>query len=237
MGQITFNGVSSKEFPYFHVQTHPSYSVPKKTYDVVHIPGKSGDVYFDTGEFENVKLEYEVNFGSYYKEYPEMFGPVAGWLSAPTGYCRLEDTYDPEHFRLAVFLGDIDFDNVLNHAGISKIKFDCKPQRFLKSGEIPIVFMSAGLVFNPTGFTSKPYVKIFGSGNGTVRIGNTVMTFTGIDGYIEVDSELQDVFKGTVNCNGKIQTDVFPEIPSGPINVSFTGGVSKVEIVPRWWEI
>ncbi len=237
MGQITFNGISSIEFPHFHVEKHPSYSIPKKVYEVTHIPGKSGDVYFDTGEFENVEMEYDVNFGSYYKRYPEMFSPVAGWLSAPTGYCRLEDSYDPEHYRLAVFSGGVEFENVLNHAGKAKIKFDCKPQRYLKDGENPIVFTAAGYIHNPTWFDAKPYIKVYGSGNGTLRIENLIITFTGIDSYIELDSEIQDAYKGTVNCNSKVSMEEFPTLGPGVTNVSFTGGITKVEITPRWWEV
>ena len=58
-----------------------------------------------------------------------------------------------------------------------------------------------------------------------------------IDGYVDIDCETENAYRGTVNCNANIYAPTFPELPAGRTTVSFEGNIEKIEIKPRWWTI
>ena len=61
-----------------------------------------------------------------------------------------------------------------------------------------------------------------------------IMIANDIDEYLEIDSELMNCFKGTELKNGSVSGDGFPELSKGDNVLSFSGGITRVEIVPRW---
>ena len=55
---------------------------------------------------------------------------VKSWLLSAIGYQRLQDTYDPESFRLATCKQALEFDVSDNRrAAQMELVFNCKPQR------------------------------------------------------------------------------------------------------------
>lgn len=100
--------------------------------------------------------------------------------------------------------------------------------------QTPTTFSGAGTITNPTLFSSRPLIRVNGSGTGTVTIGNQIITLNSIDGYVDIDSELMDCYKGLVNCNANVVLDEFPTLPPGATGISFTGGVTSVAITGRW---
>lgn len=91
---------------------------------------------------------------------------------------------------------------------------------------------------NPYSFTAKPYIKLYGNGNGRLIIqnvnGNKIWNFTDIIGYIEIDSELMNFYKGTELKNNTVTGDSFPTLSVGDNIISFDGSINKLEIIPRW---
>lgn len=55
---------------------------------------------------------------------------------------------------------------------------------------------------NPYAFESKPYIRVFGNGDGTFAIetqnGRQQWSFKNIDEYLEIDSEQMNFYKDTV---------------------------------------
>lgn len=71
-------------------------------------------------------------------------------------------------------------------------------------GDETITITKAATIINPEGFTATPYMKIYGSGNVTLYINNRAHGFKNIDGYIEVDSENMNAYKGDTLQNNKM---------------------------------
>lgn len=115
---------------------------------------------------------------------------------------------------------------------------NAKPQRFLKSGDIPVIVRTTSKLRNPTGFKSLPIIKVNGSGKGNLRIGDYVITISNISSYLTIDSELQDAYKGTTNCNSLVTlSNGFPKLIKGENEISFSGGITSVEVIPKWWTL
>ena len=80
---------------------------------------------------------------------------------------------------------------------------------------------------------SRPIIKVYGTGKGNVYIGNQNIVISDIDEYVTIDTEMQDAFKGSKNKNNTVNTaDVV--LQPGNNAISFDGGVTSVEIKPRW---
>ena len=236
MGIVVFNGISSQDL-HIQVQTEPSYDFPEKDYEVTHVPGRNGDIVIDQGSWQNVSRKYNLAMDAGKISYTEVASKLVQWLHSASGYARLEDSYEPDFYRMAMYKDSGSISNIFNKAGQIEVEFTCKPQRYFKSGEAADIFVASSEYRNPTDFPAKPLVKIHGSGSGVVGIGTYTVTINDIiDGMI-VDSEQQDTYKGQMNCNSKVSITEYPKLISGNNVISISGGVTSIEIIPRWWTL
>ena len=71
-----------------------------------------------------------------------------------------------------------------------------------------------------------------------MNIDQHTITISNINGSIVLDSEIQDAYKGTVNRNADITLNKgFPEFIPGENSITWTGGITYVEVIPRWWTL
>lgn len=244
MGIVVYNGVSSEEMGIV-VEHPPKYSFPQRDFEVTHVPGRNGDVVFDTGSYQNVTREYEIAIGDENKDFTPQANLISEWLHSSRGYARLEDTYEPEYYRLAMFKDEGTIENLLQHMGRITVAFNCKPQRFLKSGDVTIELNKSGsLLVNPTKFPSRPIIKVFGSGSGVFAIHNKVtgknytVTISNIDQYVTINSDLMDAYKDTLNKNSTITlSSGFPILDQDVNELTWSGGITKVEVQAKWWTL
>ena len=63
------------------------------------------------------------------------------------------------------------------------------------------------------------------------------MTISKITSGMILDSLTQNAYLGNSNLNGNISAAEFPVLLPGESRISFTGGVTSLDIVPRWWTL
>ena len=153
LNYFIFNGKSSLDFGVY-IGGQATFNAPQRDVSKVSIPGRSGDLIRDNGRFLNIEVTYNVVI---MKEFRGKTAEIRAWLKEPTSYARLEDTYNPDFYRMGICTASIDFDTLaFNEAGKAQVTFDCKPERFLKSGEETISVGSLSwmgkTIFNPTNF-------------------------------------------------------------------------------------
>lgn len=189
MGVIYFNGISSKDLG-IEIETFPKYEIPEKEITKYEIPGRNGDIVIDHGTFKNVNVEYSISVMIKDGDYNSRLHAIASWLYSPSGYARLEDSYDTECYRMARISSNTSFENLFNQAGKATLTFDCKPQRFLKKGEEQLVYNetdSSTTLINPSFFSAKPLLKLCNIGQassaGTISIIN-------LNGYVFNGNEI-----------------------------------------------
>lgn len=230
---ITWHGVPSSEAPVV-VEHPPGRIIPKRKMEVVEVPGRNGDVIISQDAFESVEQTYEVHIPSGVPDLALAIRGVIDWLCYP-GYNRLEDSYEPEVYRIAYYEGDHEIENILNRAGKAEITFMCKPERWLKIGEVPIVMTAAGSLVNPTNRTAKPLITVQGSGAGVLTVGSNTTTLTDCNGIV-LDCDYEDAYRNSVNMNSTVTGD-FPTFAAGVNNITWSGGITGLTIVPRWWTL
>ena len=234
MGVIIFNNKSSADCR-IQVAHPPGYAYPERDYTVTHIPGRNGDIIQDNGCYKNVERTYEVSFDALNEDFATYANTVSAWLHSTTGYARLEDSYEPNYYRMATYQESNIFENLYNQAGTATIVFECKPQRFLKTGDNTITIQNSLTIMNPTGFEAYPLFKVTGT-SGVLTVNGNSITFSSIDDFVMLDCELQDAYKENINKNSTI-SGTFPMLKPGSNTIRWTGGISSVTMKPRWWTI
>lgn len=233
MHKFWYNGHCCRDFG-IYVSGENTFNGPERDYELVSIPGRSGDLIRDNNRYKNITVSYPAFI---HRDFLKNSDAARNWLlNSPMDYGKLEDDYHPDTFRLGFFTGPIDFDTrFLNRSGEVTISFSCKPHRYLKSGERPLQITNGQILHNSWD-VALPLIKISGSGSGTISVGNVTVTMQEIDGGLTLDAETQNAYNGGVNKNSTISVSNrnFPTLLWGDQRISWTGGVTSVEITPRW---
>lgn len=237
---FTFAGVSSASLG-LTVEKVPNMNRPARKYDRYSVPGRNGDIFVFQDAWENIEQSYEICW----KGTPVDTGyNIAEWLFGSSGYQMLTDSYDPLHYRNAVFLGPYDVENTLMRYGRATITFDCDPRRFLMSGlewiDLPVPPSEGLEVLNPTPFPAKPvYDVTITPGNiSNIRVvsesGTTTVLTINKPGHFIVDSSKESIVdeNGDPAFNSTFGT--FPTLYPG---VSLLNPQQNGKVQPNWWTI
>lgn len=238
---FNFRGENSCDYG-LYITGSGTFNAPERDVEVIEIPGRSGELIIDNHRFKNISMRYPAFVR---RNFSENADAAKAWLAKDANYARLEDTYHPDYFRVARFAGPMNFDvRALNQAGEMEITFDCKPQRWRKDGEQPIVITGdssggMGVIYNSL-YPSLPLIRINGTASSSVdvAVGNRIIVIEKLNEYIMIDSDTQNAYKGTLNQNSNVYIEEFPVLENGKTPVFWTSKkISSVEIIPRWWTI
>lgn len=154
------------------------YNAPERSVEIVSVPGRNGDLIIDNGHFENIEVKYRAGlFGSDQQDFAQKISDyknaMMNYTSAnPAKYMPIYDDYNPNEYRLGVFVSGIEVESLEGEQGTVgefDITFYCKPQRFLYTG-VEIKELNSGeTITNPTPFESSPLIMMQGGGNITLN--------------------------------------------------------------------
>lgn len=227
---FVLDGESSLQYG-ISMQGRPSFSSPVPKIEKVTVPGRNGDLISFDGSYENVQAEIRcfILKNTVY----DFVSDANTWLSIP-GYRKLSYDGDDEAYRLARITNLADVSVRMKLLNPFVLNFDCKPQRFLLSGEETYEMDSSGSLYCP-GVGGLPLVRIFGTG--TVVINGKSIVVTSVSEYVDVDCDTQNAYKLGDNKNSTIQCSDFPKMQNGENVITISSGISKIEITPRWFTL
>ena len=165
MNEITYNGKNLSDFGVYY-DSHSAFGSPERDVELVEVAGKDGALIIDNDRFKNIDLTFpcyiNTNFLAQYRN-------ALAYLQSCKGYNRLEYTQEPNHFRMASFnMGSQPTPNQFHKSGQFPVVFNCKPQRFLKSGETPVSSQSQdeeyegnpSVINNPSGLSTVKSLEV-----------------------------------------------------------------------------
>ena len=171
---FTFGGTNSKNYGVY-ITGQGVFNAPERNVEMIEIPGRNGAYALDKGNFNNIEVTYPAGiFADNATDFASAVSDLRNFLCSQKGYVRLEDDYNPNEYRLAVYKSGLEVSHDMLIAGEFDITFECKPQRFLTSGETAVSVASGGTLTNPTLFSSKPMLELYGGGS--IDIGGAEIT-------------------------------------------------------------
>ena len=180
-----FDGENSRNYG-IYVQDVKVFGAPTRDVEMISIPGRDGEFALDKGRFNNIQVVYTCALGADTQtDFNTGVSDFRNWLASRKGYKRLEDEINTTEYRMAVFKDGLDVSTLNKETGTFEVTFDCKPQRFLKSGETAVTVTSGAAVTNPTLFESSPLLMVDGYGNIDIN-GETINIDNTITGEIEL---------------------------------------------------
>ena len=234
---LTFDNTSSRTYGVY-ITGEAVYNAPERDVSMISIPGKNGALVMDYGRFQNIEVTYPAGiFASTEADFRQAISDFRNFLCSKTTYVKLTDDYNPDEYRMAVYKSGLEVEPAQLRAGEFNIVFDCKPQRFLTSGDTE--WTAGTSITNPTLFPSRPLITT--SGAGTTTINGTTVTVTG-SGTVYIDCDSMEIY----TLSGQTPTSAasrvsfsgneFPTLKAGANSVS-KSGLSSVKIKPRWWKV
>ena len=214
---IIFGGVKSSDYG-IYISGEGVFDAPKRAVEAVHVPGRNGDIIIDQGRYENVTVKYPAFlYKSDYATFIDAIDAFRNAVASKTGYTRLMDTFHPQEYRMATFVDGMDVSPVKYNSGAEfTLEFNCKPQRWLTSGESDIGTLNSTSIYNPTLYDSSPLLKV--DGYGTISIENQQI-------------EIADVSMGDITLLQNVSSTSIRAVtePIGAANVSVDGDKITVD--------
>lgn len=235
LNYITFAGKSSREYG-IRIEKSGVWEAAERDFETQEIPGKNGELTIDNGRYKNVTLTYQCSIG---RGFPSKMNNLFQWLMSNTGYHRLEDSDQLDYYRMAR-VAEAPSPDLYSKliGGKFDITFDCKPQRWLKSGEKEMILQTSNQIYNPTLYPSYPIFEI--TGNGNLVIGSKTITIANNPGTLILDCELGDAYSKDAHTNYNryvTETDLELTTLSPGVNNITKPAAMTVKITPRWWTI
>lgn len=249
---FTLDGVDSRDFG-IYISGQGTFGAPRKAYTYHSVPGRSGDLIGSEKRFENLELHYPAFI---YANFRQNISGLRNFLLSRDGYVRLEDTYNPDEFRLASYTGEFAPEvTKRNDAGSFDLVFNCMPQRWLKSGETVITGSPADIQ-NNTQFPARPLIRVYGYG--TLYVGGLTVVISDYTAeeasYIDIDCSTMQAYNGdkllskyvsvykvtNVGYDTRDYTVDYPTLVPGTTHISKSSVqtyISSWEITPRWWKL
>jgi len=172
---LIFGDVISSDYG-IYISGEGVFNAPRRDAEMISIPGRNGTYLLDHNRFDNIVVTYPAHcVADNMDEFRSKLRDYRNALSAKRGYQRLSDTINGDEYRMASFIDGFDSEPIgFSLASTFELKFNCKPQRFLKSGEIEQSVTSGDTITNPTLFESHPLLLV--DGYGDININNDVIS-------------------------------------------------------------
>lgn len=219
---LIWNGKTAEQMG-LKIISLPPIQASTERIDEQDIEGRDGTVTFFNGYTSDEK-EVEADYrGNKPLE-------IVNWLrgNGEVTFGNMPDKYFKARINNVVPLDEVIRNQLYNFP----IKFKCQPFRYHIGGKKKIIITSTGTIINNPGtYKSLPTIIVYGTGTGSLIINGITYTFTNISGSISVNSDIQEVL---YDKGDYLQADEFIELPIGKSVVTFSGGITKVEIIPYW---
>ena len=202
---LIFDGEDSRNYGVY-ITGEAVYNAPERDVEMVSIPGRNGSFALDKGRFQNIEVSYPAGiFAETEADFAQAVSDFRNLLCSRNGYVRLTDDYNPNEYRMAIYKSGLEVEPAQLKAGEFNITFDCKPQRWLTSGETAISVNNGDTLTNPTLFGSSPLIKCNGYGWMTLKDSTIVVLRVPIGNILLSDATSVTVTNAALEINPPVE--------------------------------
>lgn len=231
---IIYNGIHSFEEMNVLVD---ALSIPSinEVIENIDVEGRNGSLTIRHGNYLDRVIPFKITLVRHLNEPIEAFidraDTVLNWL-------ELEDSNElitylrpsKKYIVKAINKSDIEIENsrIINIEG----EFICDPFMYDINERTVILTKASNLYYQGT-IPGECNIKIYGSGNIQLTINDDTVQINNISQYVELDSKFLLCLNSDKTSKTKDMIGNFPILIKGKNEISWTGNVSKVEILPR----
>lgn len=173
-----FDGENSRDYGVY-VTDVEVFGAPVRNVEMVTIPGRNGAFALDKGSYENIEVKYKCVMGCKTPaDFNAGISAFRNMLASRIGYKRLEDEINTDEYRMALYKGGMSVPTMNKETATFDVVFDCKPQRYMKSGETEITISNGSTLTNPTLYDAHPLISAYIDDAATLNIGDKTITYT-----------------------------------------------------------
>lgn len=212
------------------ISEFPALQHPQRRVKTIEVDGMDGNYTQDLGAYDVYKISIECVLNKLSRN-AQSINEILKWLK---GSGRLILSTDPMKYYEARIASAIPVENVIWIFPEFKVVFEVQP--FRKSVNVfdeKIVVNKPTAVYNRGDYTSLPIITMKGNGDMSLTVNGDTFNLSGVDGYVTINSEMQEVYKDDESRNTLYKTRKFPQFEVGRNQLSFTGA-EEIEIVPNW---
>ena len=239
---LVVGDVSSADYGIYVLDVNDT-DMPRRDYTTVSVPGRSRDLHYDNGRYDNIDRVYKCFAVSM-----PMFGNTGDSISAFVGrimrlkgYQRIECGLHSDFYVKGECRGEMQpvFSDGRGTAQFD-LTFDCDARKYLISGEQEITLTTGNQTITNPG-TQDSYPLFVLTGNGTVNFGNDFsFTVTNNPGTLVLDCEIGDAYSQTAHTNYNQYVSFnnyqIPRLVPGNNTIQVTEFTSCV-MTPRWCKL
>lgn len=212
----------------------PSNPLPQRNITFSEVSERDGSICEDDETYKDITISISCWLVDN-NNLPDKIDEIKAWLAGGEGDLILNT--QPNKKYIARVIEQIDITQEYRALGKFQIIFRCQPFKYLVSND-PIEITTTPYNLLNNGWNCEPIIKVYGTGNITLTINDTIIILTGITDYIILDSVIEHAYKydennNEDNCNSLMKGE-FPKFKNGNNTISFTGGVTKLEVTPNF---
>lgn len=221
-----YNGIDSRMMDIIVTAMPPTIRAAQRV-ESVTVPGRDGSLHETDGSYDNYTKTMECAIKN-----REKLDDIAAWL---TGSGEIIFSSEPDKVYRVTISNTISIAQMMRTFQKFQVSFDTYPfkysvNRFDEALELEksAVILGKGTVY------SQPVITVYGTGAITLTINDTEYPLSDVDGYVTINSEIEECYKDVINMNSIFSADEFPRLEPGGNTISWTGEVEKIEIQPNW---
>lgn len=239
---LVVGDVSSADYGIYVLDVNDT-DMPRRDYTTVSVPGRSRDLHYDNGRYDNIDRVYKCfavsmpTFGNA----SDAISAFVGRIMRLKGYQRIECGLHSDFYVKGECRGEMQpvFSDGRGTAQFD-LTFDCDARKYLISGEQEITLNTGTQTVTNPG-TQDAYPMFVLTGNGTVNFGNDFsFTITNNPGTLVLDCEIGDAYSqlAHTNYNQYVSFNNYqiPRLVPGNNAIQVTGFTSCV-MTPRWCKL
>lgn len=249
--EIVFNGHSMLDFGFYLKKGAPAITVPKRNVKIVSIPGSIvGDTFVDDGNYPNTNITY--SFRSVPSKIPTdnediLLKELTEWLNKSSSkYVKVYDTIRPGYSRRGILTNISDITKNFEGCYDISLTFSVQPYWYSNLGQEARMYSAFTQentypVYNPEKYRSYPYIKISNldtTDGFTITIGSRSLQISQVNGYVEIDCETGEVYKGNTPKNQYVTGNKRLYLAAGSNEIEITPASNtpryQLELTPRW---
>lgn len=220
-----WNGISSYEMG-VEVLSLPPIVRPEQRVEQIKIPGRHGVLHVTDGTFEPVSKPAEIAVYNISR-----IDSVFAWLRG-AGEVVFGNERDKKYE--AFIINKIPMEQVIRQIKKARVDFFCQPFKYELKDEPIEIIDNPQIISNPGTMPDEPLMTVYGTGDIEININGRAFVLQGITDYINIDTKIQNAYRGNDELMNKSMSGAFPFFDTGENRLSWTGSVSKIVIYPRW---